>query len=290
MNSFYEAFVQAYNHHEDVILSPDDVMMCVAFSFSKYVNDNAEELRKFFVTHEGKKYLQVTSKEELLESQWDEFFQLMIKEIANNTKGEIVSNLQCNFSTTTLIEQCLSTAVIMDSFKKYFSYGRMIPCCGIRNVHFMGNLDDWTKLKTKISSLKQYSGKDQRWPQYIEGVLEVIDQFIVTFKGTPNKEFWNKIMNFRHGSLGSGSTTYVTGWILKFFFGMSSEVDTGDIPKYQMDFPIEIINMLNGGQRKTVYLIGGFGGVNYANGAFRPQQSFIICEGAFEENQKGRGY
>jgi len=214
----------------------------------------------------------------------------MIKEIANNTKGEIVSNLQCNFSTTTLIEQCLSTAVIMDSFKKYFSYGRMIPCCGIRNVHFMGNLDDWTKLKTKISSLKQYSGKDQRWPQYIEGVLEVIDQFIVTFKGTPNKEFWNKIMNFRHGSLGSGSTTYVTGWILKFFFGVSSEVDTGDIPKYQMDFPIEIINMLNGGQRKTVYLIGGFGGVNYANGAFRPQQSFIICEGAFEENQKGRGY
>jgi len=194
-------------------------MMCVAFSFSKYVNDNAEELRRFFVTHEEKQHLQVTTGNELSGSQWDEFFQLIIKKIEANTKGEIVKNLQCNFSTTTLVEQCLSTAVIMDSFKKYFSYGRCIPCCGIRNVHFMGNLDDWKKLKTKISSLKQYATEENKsWPQYIEGVLEITDQFIETFQGKPNKEFWNKIMNFRKGRLGSGSTSYISGWILKFFF------------------------------------------------------------------------
>jgi len=55
MNSFYGAFLHAYNHHEDIILSPDDIMMCVALNFSKYVNDNAEELRKYFVNHEEKK-------------------------------------------------------------------------------------------------------------------------------------------------------------------------------------------------------------------------------------------
>jgi len=180
------------------------------------------------------------------------FFQLIIKKIEANTKGEIVKNLQCNFSTTTLVEQCLSTAVIMDSFKKYFSYGRCIPCCGIRNVHFMGNLDDWKKLRTKISSLKQYTTeKNKSWPQYIEGVLEITDQFIETFQGKPNKEFWNKIMNIRKGRLGSGSTSYISGWILNFFFGIAkTEVETRDIPKFQMDFPIEVINYCNGGIKK----------------------------------------
>jgi len=62
----------------------------------------------------------------------------MIKVIADNTKEEIVNTLQCNFSTTTFVEKCLSTAIIMNSFKKYFDYGRCIPDCGIRNVHFFG--------------------------------------------------------------------------------------------------------------------------------------------------------
>jgi len=206
----------------------------------------------------------------------------MIKAIASSTKDGIVDTLQCNFSTTTLVEQCLSTAVIMDSFKKYFSYGRCIPCCGIRNVHFMGELDDWNKLATKISALQKYSGKNPSWKAYIEGVLEVLTQFIATQKGNPDKDFWNKIMNFRHGRLGSGSTSYVSGWILKFFYGLGGEVETSDIPKASMNFPIELDNKLTG-IKKTVYLIGGFGGIAYENGAFRPQQSMIICEGDFEE-------
>jgi len=176
----------------------------------------------------------------------------------------------------------------MDSFKKYFTYGRCIPCCGIRNVHFMGNLEDWKKLKTKISNLKKYAGdKNQIWPLYIEGVLEILDEFIATYKGeSKNKDFWNKIMNFRHGRLGSGSTSYVSGWILKFFYGIgSSEIETSDLPKCSINFPIELDNKLTG-IKKTVYLIGGFGGVSYENGAFRPQQSMIICEGDFPEKSE----
>jgi len=49
-----------------------------------------------------------------------------------------------------------------------------------------------------------------------------------------------------------------------------------------MDFPIEIDNKQTG-IVKTVYLVGGFGGILYEKGAFRPQQSMIICEGAFDQ-------
>lgn len=53
--------------------------------FSKYVNDHAEQLRSAFVSHQGKKKLTVTTWKELSETQWDEFFTLMMEEIKKNT-------------------------------------------------------------------------------------------------------------------------------------------------------------------------------------------------------------
>jgi hypothetical protein len=81
----------------------------------------------------------------------------MINTIKENTKDRIVDSLECNFSTTTLVEKAISTAVVMNTFKSYFSYGRMIPSCGIRNVLFAGDLTDWTKLLEKLQGLKQFA-------------------------------------------------------------------------------------------------------------------------------------
>jgi hypothetical protein len=35
------------------VLSPDDIWIAIAMSFSEYVNDHPEELRKLIVDHEG---------------------------------------------------------------------------------------------------------------------------------------------------------------------------------------------------------------------------------------------
>ena len=85
-NSFYGAFVQAYNYHKDLILSPDDVWMQITLSFAKYIDKHAEEMRDMFVEHEGKKKLTVTTGEYLDESEWKEFFDKIIVAINNNTK------------------------------------------------------------------------------------------------------------------------------------------------------------------------------------------------------------
>jgi hypothetical protein len=53
-NGFFAAFLEAYNNHEDVKITPDDVWITIMLHFSKYANDNAEQLRKAFVSHEGK--------------------------------------------------------------------------------------------------------------------------------------------------------------------------------------------------------------------------------------------
>ena len=45
--------------HGDLKLTPDDVWLTIMLYFSKYVNDNAKQLRKAFVSHQGKKKLTV---------------------------------------------------------------------------------------------------------------------------------------------------------------------------------------------------------------------------------------
>ncbi len=209
-NSFYGAFVQAYNNHEDVMLSPDDVWMIICLHFSKYINANAEKMREMFVSHEGKKKLTIETWNELSESKWDEFFNLMIGEIKKNTKDGIVDTLQSNFTTTGRIENLLSIASVMDSFKKYFDYGRCIPMCGIKNVHFMGTLGDWESLLDRTTKLEKYAVSPE-WSSYINGLKPILVQFIDTYNEKVDLDFWNKVMNITHGRIGSGSTTLTSG-------------------------------------------------------------------------------
>ncbi|AYV77263.1 MAG: DUF4419 domain-containing protein [Barrevirus sp.] len=272
-NSFYGAFVNAYNNHEDIILSPDDVWLTICFQFSKYINNNAEKMRDLFVSQSDKKKLTVTTGKELDESQWTEFFNLMIGAIKGNTKDGIVDTLKCDFSTTKQIESIISVATIMDSFKQYFDYGRCIPMCGIKAVRFMGSLEDWTRLLDKTSALEKYD-VDGQWKTYIQNLIPILKNFIDSYNEKVDVDFWNKVMSLTSGRLGSGSCTYVSGWILSFF-NLSGKVEDDDIKSYSFDFPVEIDNKMTG-ETKTVNMIGGFGGVNKTDGAYRPQLSMIV--------------
>jgi hypothetical protein len=80
----------------------------------------------------------------------------------------------------------------------------------------MGDLDDWNKLLEKLQSLKQFA-VTSAWTQYAENLIPIIEQFIATYQGYVDYNFWDRIMNEKHGSIGSGSTTYISGWILSFY-------------------------------------------------------------------------
>eukprot|EP01111_Echinosteliopsis_oligospora_P006315 TRINITY_DN20399_c0_g1_i1.p1 TRINITY_DN20399_c0_g1~~TRINITY_DN20399_c0_g1_i1.p1 ORF type:complete len:283 (+),score=35.55 TRINITY_DN20399_c0_g1_i1:40-888(+) len=188
---FFCAFLNAYNNHQDITLSPDDVWLTIIIQFSKYVNDNAEELRTMFVDHEGKRKLTVTTANETSESQWNEFFTLIQDEVKHNTKGEIVDVLEAKFTTTGRIEKMLSTIAVMDSFQKYFSYGRCIPKCGINNVHFLGTLEDWKMLVEKLIELKKY-GVVGGWSAYVDNLVPILRKFLDTYEG--NVGGWRRVV------------------------------------------------------------------------------------------------
>ena len=106
----------------------------------------------------------------------------MIEEIKKNTTKGGTEKFECNFSTTGRIQKVISTAVVMNVYKKYFNYGRCIPGCGIRNIHFGGTLEDWKMVKVKTENLMEFdvNGSLKR---YVKNLIPILDKFIETYDG-----------------------------------------------------------------------------------------------------------
>ncbi|CAF4513356.1 unnamed protein product, partial [Rotaria sp. Silwood2] len=197
-HAIFSAFLFAYNSHEDIILSPDDIWLMICIYFSQYINENAQQLRTLLIEHSGRKRL-IVEQSDMIEPDWKNFFEHMQIELGKNVKNDVMELLTCNFSTTTKIESFLSCVAIMDIFKKYFEYEYYITMCGIRNVHFMGTLEDWKLLRNKTAKLKNLTAPTRdNFGSYIDGLLPIIDQFIQTYQGNVDNQFWNKVMDIEH--------------------------------------------------------------------------------------------
>ena len=256
-NSFIGTFITAYNYHGDILLNPDDMWLMVSLYFSKYVDSNAEALRTKFVKHEGKKKLVIVDSDTENDclKKWDHFFPQIIAQIKEHTLPNVVDELVCNFSTTTPAHTLISSAVIMNSFKQYFSYGRMYCGCGIGNVYFEGVRDDWVKLIEKLDNLKKYD-VDKRLIYYVDKMNYIFTNFLKTYDGERNEYFWNNIMSTNERRVGSGSDiqTHILGWILHFY-GIYGYVDLSDVPSYSIEVPIDFTNC-DTGDTKELKLTG----------------------------------
>ena len=124
-----------------------------------------------------------------------------------------------------------------------------------------------------ILFVKEYD-VDNTWTDYIQNLIPIMNQFIESYKGNVDVDFWNKIMNFEYGRGGSGSVDYVSGWILNFF-GLKGKIDDDDIPNYNFDVPVTILNYLTN-TKKVVNIIGGFSGIYNDNNSYRPQLSYAV--------------
>lgn len=68
----------------------------------------------------------------------------------------------------------------------------------------------------KTYLLKDYDINGQM-KAYVERMTAILQKFIDTYEGKVDLDFWNKIVNFERGRLGSGSTSKYSGWLIHFF-------------------------------------------------------------------------
>src|SRR5579883_1556963 len=97
-NGFAGSLFDAYSNHYALSVKPDDVWLAIVLTFANYVDKHAEEMRQTFVDHEGKKDLTVKLDTNV---SWDAVMAQFSDLIDQNTKSEVRSWLEPNFSTTT---------------------------------------------------------------------------------------------------------------------------------------------------------------------------------------------
>ena len=81
----------------------------------------------------------------------------------------------------------------MSSLKSYFTYGKCIMCCGINNAYLDGTREDWLKVQKKLRNLEKYD-VDGRLKEYVKHVDIIVGNFVDTFDGKPDVNWWNVIM------------------------------------------------------------------------------------------------
>jgi hypothetical protein len=297
-NYFIGAYLYAYNNHHDIVLSVNDLWAIITMMLSRYINENAEALRTKFVTHTGQKELTVVEytgcveQSLAMEKQWDYFFVQILEQIKTNTNPDVVKDIDNDFSVSTPFYKLYSTVTIMDSFKKYFTYGRMVMDCGIPNAYLEGTRDDWTKLLEKINNLQKYavdsSNPEDKLVKYVAKLSSVIQKCIDTYDGNVNVSFWNNIMTTETRRIGSGgqTQTYLWGWIT-YFIMEYGRVEFEDVKSYKTEVSVKLVNQLTN-TTKMLTLYASFTGVQYDEKyyAYRPQ--LAICLYHHDENVKKR--
>ncbi len=274
------ALLMAYNNHGDVTLSPDDVWLAILQGLSQHINANPEKLRKYFVNHEGQKDIVIGTSPDINKINWPKAFDDFDKALQKEVKGDYAKIAVNDFSTSTPFDVRSSQIGLMSSMKKYFEY---IMCgCGIKNIHFKGTLDDWCKLKEKVEYISQY--ECSKWTSWLS---EVINQFINTYQGKVDVDFWNKLVDWKDGFGGSGmrvKNSDISGWILAFFpydkynspIIQGSKVKPSNLPNATFQVPV-IYAPGFGKKSYNLTFLAGFSGINYENGSYLPQRSIVVA-------------
>ncbi|CAG8525955.1 11587_t:CDS:1 [Funneliformis caledonium] len=208
------AILHAYNHHQHLRLTPDDIWLTIAQGVSHHINYNAEKFRYYFVNHEGKEEICVRV-DGILNSSFEGDCPEVVNRLVEKTdqaieKIDIKSLLECNFSTTTKNSLTASRIVLLDMVKAYFTY-KICTMCGIPKVTLEGTLEDWEKVQEKVIQLRRLNLDLDFWLDRLE---PVICKLIETYKGEIDEDFWSRIAS--EESFGSGPSE-ISGWMMAFY-------------------------------------------------------------------------
>ena len=197
LSSIYEA----YGNHYNLRTGPEDwwytIIQTVALAVDS--NSKSEEVRKFFVQHEGKKTLAVqvgTGPLRVEDIDYSWLFDQFSQKIEENINvPEYVQQIIPDFSTTSKIHKIVSQITLMTSVQEFFEY-LSFSLCGIPSIEMKGTEDDWIYLGLKIKSLRrtleplEFIIFDNWWDKVEEIAAKLLD----TFRGNPDEDWWSRII------------------------------------------------------------------------------------------------
>lgn len=195
----------AYNHHLPLSISPDHVWLAICHGLSTHIDRNPEWMRKHFVSHEGKKRIDIRRDDFVLGSDKNDWhgcfedFSVKIKESVGKRHDLLVSK----FSTTSPVERAASEIMLMAAMKHYFDY-HMHTMCGFPSITVEGEASDWADILVRVNMLSEFGLTG--WTNHL---APAIVQLMKSCQGNPDMDFWNNC--YKEGG-GSGGP-HISGWI-----------------------------------------------------------------------------
>ncbi|KAL7794594.1 hypothetical protein V8C37DRAFT_409123 [Trichoderma ceciliae] len=201
-NGLVNGIIRAFQQDLHLILRPDDIWLAITVQFSFYINAHAEEMRSFFVSHQGQKELTINmgSMGELDVGLAARLFADLVQE--NVVDPELERWILPNFSTTTANDT-------------YFQYSAIVGC-GFPSVTLLGERDDWVDLLERVLKLARFSSETAEWSVLLSKVVEKMIEAYDRPEAT--EDFWMKAVH-RTGWEASGlGLESLSGWITAFCF------------------------------------------------------------------------
>jgi len=284
MRGFGAVIRVAYSHHKVLQFRPDDIWFTLTKSLSMYINDNAEKYRKLFVSHDGS--LEIVAEIDLYD------FESGVKQLSNTIRNDNNKLLEGSFSTTTPSDVICSNILLMDSMKKYYSYG-MSTLCGIPAVDMLGTRDDWVKLINQFENVcslfkLEFNGHDKGENEFIQWntrVNLILNNLLKTFDNdisniTNIRDWWSKIMSIIPAH--SGQPECFDGWFKDLYFCTEDKeyitpdcsIEWGQFPKGMVSVPFFYI--YPDGSRQNLQLMSGCMAFTEKDNTVTPITSWLV--------------
>ncbi|PNP78019.1 hypothetical protein FNYG_08745 [Fusarium nygamai] len=201
----------AYSYHFHLTIRPEDIWFAIITQLSAYINANSETKRDYFVSHRGRKKLEVIDSATLHTADYGKLSQRMTLAIEKNIKDPSFREwVLPSFSTTTDNDRIVGSVLLMGALQKYFSY-RITMLCGIPSVTLLGEKTDYEDILKRLDKLDEMGEE----PTHFAKLLRPILRLSFTQPNDPAiHTFWNQIAHVRRRS-GSAS---LSGWIMAFCF------------------------------------------------------------------------
>jgi hypothetical protein len=213
-NGFVYAAITAYSSHHHLIIRPEDVWFSILTQLGFFINSHAEEVRGFFVAHEGQKELEIIDIGTIHTINFGAMALKMTHMIAKNViDPELRTWIMPAFSTTTESDNVVAAVLMMGAMQRYFSY-KVSLRCGIPSVTLLGIRADWEEMLKRLEMLPRLGPEPAQFYALLKPVLQ---NFVMSFDSPTDPavvEFWSKVA---HQSGGSGPH-YLSGWITAFCF------------------------------------------------------------------------
>ncbi|KAH7161125.1 hypothetical protein EDB81DRAFT_334148 [Dactylonectria macrodidyma] len=217
-NGFVHTVLRAFQQDLHLELRPDDVWLAIISQLSFFINGHSEELRSFFVRHEGQKVVAIDMRPHTLN---DVDIDMFIERLKIQVQGElnnpaVAEWMLPRFSTSTQTDATVAAMVFLGSLKEFFEY-RMMIGCGFPSVTLHGTREDWELIRQCVSRFTDLGDFQElrQWVTYLDCVLKYMVAGFDQPEHPEVKDFWMRAAHTA-GQRASGGLVTLSGWLTAF--------------------------------------------------------------------------